>query len=164
MQQLLCSGVLVPRHWLWRHAGAVYGTCRDDYSGTGRDQLLEVIDVLKRDPYSRRILMTTFDVTNVDKGCLVPSYLFLTIKQSAASADSQSFLPLAFLQAQRDSVFAKEDQAKKDAFDESDDESAISRTESELREVTKVLSIAHCVFCHLKRKEKKRLRLLPSIS
>jgi len=36
-------------------------------------------------------------------------------------------------------VFAKEDQAKKDAVDESDDESAISRTESELREVTKVL-------------------------
>ncbi|DBA86816.1 TPA: hypothetical protein ACH3X2_005399 [Trebouxia sp. C0005] len=42
-------------------------------------------------------------------------------------------------EAQRDSVFAKEDQAKKDAYDESDDESAISRTESELREVTKVL-------------------------
>lgn len=42
------------------------------------------------------------------------------------------------MQAQRASVFAKEDQAKKDAFDESDDESAISRTESELREVTKV--------------------------
>ena len=39
-------------------------------------------------------------------------------------------------------MFAKEDQAKKDAFDESDDESAISRTESELREVTKVLF--HC--------------------
>ncbi len=46
-------------------------------------------------------------------------------------------------------MFAKEDQAKKDAFDESDDESAISRTESELREVTKVLF--HC-----------RLRLLSS--
>ena len=39
---------------------------------------------------------------------------------------------------QEPSAFAKEDQAKKDAFDESDDESAISRTESELREVTKV--------------------------
>lgn len=40
---------------------------------------------------------------------------------------------------QEPSAFAKEDQAKKDAFDESDDESAISRTESELREVTKVI-------------------------
>ena len=44
-------------------------------------------------------------------------------------------------------MFAKEDQAKKDAFDESDDESAISRTESELREVTKVLF--HCTLCLL---------------
>ena len=60
-------------------------------------------------------------------------------------------LLLLFLQAQRESVFAKEDQAKKDAFDESDDESAISRTESELREVTKVL-LHHtlCFFCNLK--------------
>lgn len=40
-------------------------------------------------------------------------------------------------------MFAKEDQAKKDAYDESDDESAISRTESELREVTKVET--HCL-------------------
>ena len=35
-------------------------------------------------------------------------------------------------------MFAKEEQVKKETFDESDDESAISRTESELREVTKV--------------------------
>ena len=39
------------------------------------------------------------------------------------------------LQEQKDSAFTEK---SKDAFDESDDESAISRTESELREVTKV--------------------------
>ena len=40
---------------------------------------------------------------------------------------------------EKDSAFAEK---SKDAFEESDDESAISRTESELREVTKVR-----VFC-----------------
>lgn len=63
-------------------------------------------------------------------------FLPLHILQPVPTVKPQA---LAFLQAQRESVFAKEDQAKKDAFDESDDESAISRTESELREVTKVI-------------------------
>ena len=52
------------------------------------------------------------------------------------------------LQEQKESIFAKEDQARRDAQDDSDDESAISRTQSELQEVTKV----GCKICryHLK--------------
>ena len=42
------------------------------------------------------------------------------------------------LQEQKESIFAKEDHARRDAQDDSDDESAISRTQSELQEVTKV--------------------------
>ena len=42
---------------------------------------------------------------------------------------------------EKESAFAEK---SKDAFDESDDESAISRTESELREVTKVRILGCC--------------------
>ena len=60
--------------WVWRHAGAKYTDHDDDYRGKGRDQLSKVIDLLRTDPYSRRIMMTTYDVTNVDNGCLEPCH------------------------------------------------------------------------------------------
>lgn len=60
--------------WVWRHAGAEYTDCKADYRGKGRDQLADVIDTLRKDPYSRRILMTTLDIGNVEKGCLWPCH------------------------------------------------------------------------------------------
>ena len=60
--------------WIWRHCGAEYTGCNTDYTGFGIDQIAEVIHMLKTDPYSRRIMMTTYDPRIKDKGCLIPCH------------------------------------------------------------------------------------------
>lgn len=58
----------------WRHYGAEYKGCDHDYTGQGIDQLANVIDTLKKDPYSRRILMTTVNMLDIEQGCLYPCH------------------------------------------------------------------------------------------
>jgi len=41
-----------------RHFGAEYNTCKDDYTGKGFDQLKYVVDLIKNNPDSRRILFS----------------------------------------------------------------------------------------------------------
>lgn len=41
-----------------RHFGAEYNTCKDDYTGKGFDQLKYIVDLIKKDPNSRRILFS----------------------------------------------------------------------------------------------------------
>jgi thymidylate synthase len=45
----------------WRHFGAKYGTCEDDYTGQGVDQLQQVIDKIKNNPTDRRIIMSAWN-------------------------------------------------------------------------------------------------------
>lgn len=45
----------------WRHFGAEYGTCEDDYTGKGVDQLQQVIDKIKNNPTDRRILLSAWN-------------------------------------------------------------------------------------------------------
>ena len=58
----------------WRHYGAEYKGCDHDYMNQGIDQLSNVIKTLKEDPYSRRILMTTVNMSDIDNGCLYPCH------------------------------------------------------------------------------------------
>jgi thymidylate synthase len=58
----------------WRNYGYPYSGCHQNYSGKGIDQFTEVIQLLKTDPYSRRIMMTTYDVSCKDKGVLIPCH------------------------------------------------------------------------------------------
>lgn len=39
------------------------------------DQIAQLLDGLKRDPYGRRHLLTTYDPADLDKGCLPPCHL-----------------------------------------------------------------------------------------
>ncbi len=55
----------------WRHWGTKYIDCNTDYTGQGIDQLENVINLLKTDPFSRRIMMTDYNPSDSDKGCLV---------------------------------------------------------------------------------------------
>lgn len=41
----------------WRHFGAEYTNMGADYSGKGIDQLSQVINMIKTDPESRRIIL-----------------------------------------------------------------------------------------------------------
>lgn len=45
----------------WRHFGAEYKTCEDDYTGQGVDQLAQVIDKIKYNPTDRRIIMSAWN-------------------------------------------------------------------------------------------------------
>jgi dihydrofolate reductase/thymidylate synthase len=58
----------------WRHFGTEYKGCDADYSNQGVNQLDEVIKLLKEDPYSRRIMMTTYNVNDRHKGVLYPCH------------------------------------------------------------------------------------------
>ena len=58
----------------WRHFNAEYTGCSKDYTGEGLDQLQNLITEIKKNPNSRRHLMTTFNPSVLDKSCLMPCH------------------------------------------------------------------------------------------
>lgn len=58
-----------------RHFGAEYTNADMDYSNEGFDQLKYVIDLIKRDPNSRRILFSYWNPTDLDKVALPSCFL-----------------------------------------------------------------------------------------
>jgi thymidylate synthase len=57
-----------------RFFNAKYEGCNADYLGKGIDQLKYVIDTILKDPFSRRIIMTTYNPAQVNEGCLFPCH------------------------------------------------------------------------------------------
>jgi len=60
----------------WRHWGAPYVDMNTDYSGKGIDQLQEVIDMIKKDPNSRRIVMSAWNPSDLNQMALPPCHMF----------------------------------------------------------------------------------------
>jgi len=58
--------------WEWRHFGAVYKDYQTDYTGHGVDQLKYVVETLKKDPTSRRMLVLAWNPLDINKA--VPPY------------------------------------------------------------------------------------------
>jgi dihydrofolate reductase / thymidylate synthase len=58
----------------WRHFNAKYEGCENNYENKGIDQLVEIVDLLKNDRYSRRIVMTTYNPEQVKEGVLYPCH------------------------------------------------------------------------------------------
>jgi dihydrofolate reductase/thymidylate synthase len=58
----------------WRFFNAEYKDCHTDYSGKGCDQLTDVINLIKTDPFSRRILMTSYNPAQSKLGVLYPCH------------------------------------------------------------------------------------------
>lgn len=57
-----------------RNFNANYVDKYTDYTGQGFDQLMYCIHLLKTDPYSRRIMMTTYNPAQAATGCLTPCH------------------------------------------------------------------------------------------
>lgn len=68
----------------WRHCGADYKSMSHDYEGMGIDQLQEVIDTIKTNPDSRRIIMSAWNVVDIPKMVLPPCHCFVqfTVEQN----------------------------------------------------------------------------------
>ena len=64
----------------WRYTGSNYKGMNHDYTGQGFDQLKYVINLLKNNPNSRRIIMSTFSAydSGTGKGCLYPCHGIVT--------------------------------------------------------------------------------------
>ena len=59
----------------WRHFGAKYDTCHSDYTNLGIDQLKNVIEQIKNDPTSRRIILSAWNPCDLDKMALPPCHI-----------------------------------------------------------------------------------------
>ena len=60
----------------WRHFGAEYGTCHDDYTGKGVDQLKKVIETLKTKPTDRRMIISAWNPAAFHLMALPPCHMF----------------------------------------------------------------------------------------
>lgn len=60
----------------WRHFGAEYIDMYTDYKGKGEDQLLNVINLIKNDPNSRRIVMSSWNPSDLKYMALPPCHMF----------------------------------------------------------------------------------------
>lgn len=58
----------------WRHFGAEYKDMHSDYTGQGVDQLAEVIETIKTNPNSRRIIMCAWNAKDISKMALPPCH------------------------------------------------------------------------------------------
>lgn len=58
-----------------RHYGAEYINCVMDYSGQGIDQLQNCINLIKSDPYSRRIVIDLWNSRDIHKMALPPCHM-----------------------------------------------------------------------------------------
>lgn len=59
----------------WRHFGAQYKTMHDNYDGQGVDQIKELIDMIKRDPNSRRLILSAWNPTCIKEMALPPCHV-----------------------------------------------------------------------------------------
>jgi dihydrofolate reductase/thymidylate synthase len=58
----------------WKHFNAEYNGINENYDGKGFDQLSYVINELKSNPHSRRIIMTTYNPAQASQGVLFPCH------------------------------------------------------------------------------------------
>lgn len=69
----------------WRHYGAPYVNCHTNYNGQGIDQLAECIRLIKEDPFSRRIILNSWNPAQLGEMSLPPCHVMCQFYVTAAS-------------------------------------------------------------------------------
>tara|TARA_B110000008_G_scaffold28679_1_gene25724 strand:+ start:1690 stop:2517 length:828 start_codon:yes stop_codon:yes gene_type:complete len=59
----------------WRHFGAEYTDCHGDYSGQGQDQIGIILELLKTQPTSRRMVLSGWNPAQQSDMCLPPCHI-----------------------------------------------------------------------------------------
>ena len=77
----------------WRHFGSDYKDCHADYTDKGVDQLQYVIDEIKNNPTSRRILMSAWNPVDMPKMALPPCHVMVQfyVNQEKHELDAQLY-------------------------------------------------------------------------
>ncbi len=75
----------------WRHFGASYEGVQKDYKSLGIDQLQNVIDLIKNDPASRRIIMSAWNPCDLDKMALPPCHVMVQFNIEGEYIDAQLY-------------------------------------------------------------------------
>ena len=84
----------------WKHWGAKWSQGKHDYTGEGIDQIQQVIDSLQTDPFSRRHIVSAWNVEDINEMCLAPChvlYQFLVHEE-----EGQKYLTLSMYQRSND--------------------------------------------------------------
>lgn len=61
----------------WRHAGAEYKDMHTDYTGQGIDQLQALIQDIKKNPTSRRLILNSWNVKDIPQMSLPPCHVMV---------------------------------------------------------------------------------------
>ena len=59
----------------WRHWGAKYETMYSDYDNKGIDQLKQLIETIKKEPSSRRLILSAWNVGDINEMALPPCHM-----------------------------------------------------------------------------------------
>jgi len=59
----------------WRHWNAEYEGCDQSYQGFGTDQLFNMVEQIKNNPYSRRHILSAWNVEQLDEMSLPPCHV-----------------------------------------------------------------------------------------
>ena len=73
----------------WRHYGETYSSFENDYHGF--DQLKYVIDTIKKDPDSRRIILNSWNPCDIDKMALPPCHVMVQFYIEDGFIDAQLY-------------------------------------------------------------------------
>lgn len=58
----------------WRHFGAKYKTCHDNYKNEGIDQLNQIIETIRTNPNDRRMIMSAWNPMDITQMALPPCH------------------------------------------------------------------------------------------
>lgn len=86
-----------------RHCGAEYRGANEDYTGQGFDQLQYVINTIKTDPNSRRIIINYWNPCQLDQMALTPCHILVQFNTCLTSDDGEKWLDCSVYQRSMDS-------------------------------------------------------------
>ena len=75
----------------WRHFGAEYKDHTTDYQGQGIDQLQWIINEIKENPSSRRLIMNAWNPVDLDKMALPPCHVMVQFNIEDKYIDAQLY-------------------------------------------------------------------------